>query len=63
MKYLIIVAILLILVGCFYEVAYYKRKRFIFDEKCNNFFIISRGLSIAGITLLAFSSILITFNL
>ena len=63
MKYLLIVALLMILASFFYELAYYKRRKLMFDGKCNDFFIKSRALGISGITLLILSSILIAFNI
>ena len=60
--FLAIGAVALILIGFFYELAYYKRKRLTFDEKCNNFYIVSRAFSIMGIVLLVLSSVLIVFN-
>ena len=47
MKYLLIVALLMILASFFYELAYYKRRKLMFDGKCNDFFIKSRALGIS----------------
>ena len=64
MRYFLVdVSLILLLVSCFYEIAYYKRKRFEFDEKCNKFFIVSRALGIAGITMLVLGSIFIAFSI
>lgn len=63
MNYLYIPAIILIVIGIGYEIAYYKRKRVIFDGKCNDFFIISRALEIAGTALLFINAAIMLFRL
>lgn len=63
MNIFFIISFVLIIAGICFDFAYSKRRRKIFDGKCNDLYILSRALSITGVTLLFVGVVSAVFHL